>query len=250
MTLRFSHAFSPEGVGIASAIHRLIMTKVPELQELSLELDKTRLAGVFSFQAKQRYNIRISKLHLRVISLLSRLPRYRATPLISNDLFNELSAYINSMATSLTELDVNGVALEFTQFKDVVNLFKFPTNVLTALHLPIDKLCPQVFIFMSHALPRLQRFTVRYRTFDGRELPNPFATTPLVDPQANFIAGMQAQNFAHWNLGHLHIVSLRGRRPAWVHCAEAIADAFPNVKTFGGTSRENYVSCSSNAIDG
>ncbi|KAJ2936616.1 hypothetical protein H1R20_g470, partial [Candolleomyces eurysporus] len=171
-TLSFSHALSPEGAGIASAIHIFIMTKVPGLQELSLELDRiVQLAGVFSLQETQRYNIQLSKLRLHVASELTRPPYIRAPPFISDDFFKQLSAYIDSIATSLTELDVNGVFLNFTQFKNVVRLFKSPTKVLTALHLPIDELDPQVFVFMSHALPRLQRLTVRYCILDGRPPP-------------------------------------------------------------------------------
>jgi hypothetical protein len=60
-----------------------------------------------------------------------------------------------------------------------------------------------------------------------------------------FIEAKQVHNFSHWGLEHLRIQPLR--YPPWISCKHAIADTFPNVKTFNGASREEYLS--SNYMD-
>jgi hypothetical protein len=51
---------------------------------------------------------------------------------------------------------------------------------------------------------------------------------------------MQAHSFAHWGLEHLGVKPLQFI--PWNSCNQAIADAFPNVKTFNGATREEYLS--------
>jgi hypothetical protein len=160
-TLRFSHVLEPMGAGIAKAVRGFLMTKAPQLQDLSLELDQIQMAEVFS----RRYKIQLSKLRLYINTTATRSQRLIAVSGIDRHVFKKLWAYINSMATTLTELDVNGIYLKFDQFKNIVDLFKSSNNVLTALHLAIYDLDPEPFVFTSYALPRLQRFTIRYRNF-------------------------------------------------------------------------------------
>ena len=65
------------------------------------------------------------------------------------------------MVPILRELDIANVTLSFDQFEKIVHLFQ-SSETLSGLHLSVEELVPEVFLFISNTLPDLRLFTIRY----------------------------------------------------------------------------------------
>ncbi|KAJ2926430.1 hypothetical protein H1R20_g10663, partial [Candolleomyces eurysporus] len=146
------------------------------------------------------------------------------------------------MVPTLRELDMGNIVLSFNQFKDMIRLFA-SSATLSALHLSTIELGPEIFVFTSHTLPHLHLFTVRYQYLKitlSPESQDHSASGRTRPPTGQFIQAMKAHSFADWGLEHLRIKPLVFW--PWTSCRHAIAEAFPNVKTFNGASRKEYLS--------
>jgi hypothetical protein len=152
--------------------------RTPDLQELSLELDSkdssaSTLLGMHLVTTGDNSSIiSLPRSWINLpIDLRGRSGYEEGTGLTDTDKHRDFLEPIARMVPTLRELDLGKLILSFDQFKDIIRLFE-SSPALSALHLPIDELAPEVFLFTSNALPHLKRFTVRYHIIKSISSPH------------------------------------------------------------------------------
>ncbi|RXW22801.1 hypothetical protein EST38_g3049 [Candolleomyces aberdarensis] len=225
-----------------------VSTRAPNIQELSVELPSeldlaSTLLHIHRTTANESTEVHLRKLWIhhaiKFDTTIDEIDGYEGLIPITGMRCIVWWDSIKRMAPTLTELDMGNIVFPFPLFKDLIRFFKSSVT-LSALHLSTSELGPEVFLFTSKALPLLRLFTIRYLLFIVQEFQQDLANGMTRDKQ--FIQAMQAHSFAHWELEHLRIKPLVNWSWPITSCKHAIAEAFPNVKTFNGASREEYLS--------
>ncbi|KAF6763838.1 hypothetical protein DFP72DRAFT_1059887 [Ephemerocybe angulata] len=238
---------------MAKSLRAFIAARAPNLESLSINLYNTLLSAFLSLPPPTTtLQPRFKSLQVQVWSNEGQGP---PVPSTVASLFPPLCLYLRWHIPTLTKLDLGNVTLSFAQVKVLLQLFQSTAKEsdgvahtpLRSLHLAVVELEPELFVYASTMLPRLQTLGIAYVTLKPNlSYPRPQENNNgLVGlfrlPTFEFTRAMQAQcYFNHWELEHLHIRPLR--HWPWSSCKETIADVFPRVKTFNGASRAEYLS--------